>query len=351
MKLAQIFTQLKKGFYLLGLSLILLQAGCALPLLSNPQPVLPSPTAELAQTDLPITPSATTTVTTPPPPSPSATVASLTPSITFTPGPPTDTPTITLTPTITQTPTKTKWVYATWTLIPTRTPTITLTPTPPQAYLRILRPGVFSKLLSPIQIEASVSPGDDGVVQIELLGEDGRSLVRQRLNYREYMNQSIAIAPKLEFHINGVSELGRLVISVADKYGRTVALASSDLLLFSIGDNDFNPSASETAPYILRAPVPDQVISGGILAVRGLVRPVNDKPVLIELLDEQGKLLANAQIVVSLPSGDLSHNPFQVDLTYKVSSTVHGRLVIRQESSDRIPGSIALWSVPVQIDP
>ena len=186
---------------------------------------------------------------------------------------------------------------------------------------------------------------------VELLGEDGRSLARQRLDYHQYIDRSIAIAPKLEFAINGVAELGRLVVSVNDRYGRQAALASTDILLFSIGENDFNPAQSDVAPYIFRSPVPDQVIQGGILGVRGLVRPVNVNPVLIELLDEKGQLLANASVQIDLPAGDLSHNPFSVDLTYNVSETTHARLVIRQESVDRIPGTVALWSIPVLLNP
>jgi hypothetical protein len=206
-------------------------------------------------------------------------------------------------------------------------------------------------LLAPIQIEASISPGDDGLVLIQLLGEDGRMLAGQRLDYHQFINQSIAIAPKFDFKIEGVSELGRVVVSVNDRYGRMVALTSTDLLLFSIGDNDANPAGIGMAPYLFRLPVPDQVIQGGVLAIRGLVRPVNDRPIILELLDEQGKVLSNAELNIPLPSGELSHNPFSIDLAYKVSAPIHARLVIRQESANRIPGTIALWSVPINLEP
>lgn len=196
-----------------------------------------------------------------------------------------------------------------------------------------------------------MSPGEDGLVSVELLGEDGRMLARQRLDYREYISRSIAIAPRLQFQINGVSELGRLVISVDDRFGRKSALTSQDIILFSIGENEISPPGSQMAPYIFRLPVADQVIQGGILRVRGLVRPVNEKPVLLELMDEQGKILASASLKIDLPSGILSHNPFEIDLPYKVSAPIKARLAIRQESANRIPGTVALWSVPVNLQP
>lgn len=354
--------------------LLLALAGCALPYLTAPQ-IPPEPTASLISQSTSTQPPSSATIQLAAPngtgsmtPSPLSPPVG-TPAPTSKPGTPakssavilsptipvtttiTLSPTITLTPSKSLSPTRTVWRPVTFTPIPSRTPTITPTPTPPQAFLRILRPGDFSKLLSPIQVEASVSPGEDGLVLVELFGEDGRSLVRQRLDYREYIDRSIAIAPKLEFKINGAAELGRLVVSVNDRYGRQAALASTDIVLFSIGDNDFNPASSGMAPYIFRSPVADQVIKGGILAVRGLIRPVNVNPVLLELLDEKGQLLANASLKIDLPSGVLSHNPFSADLTYKVSGPTHARLVLRQESTDRIPGTVALWSIPVLLNP
>jgi len=85
--------------------------------------------------------------------------------------------------------------------------------------------------------------------------------------------------------------------------------------------------------------------------VRGLARPVNNQPLLIELLDEQGRSLAHAALQVALPTGNLSHNPFEVDLPYQVTGAVRARLSIRQESAGRIPGIVALWSVPVLLNP
>ncbi len=266
-------------------------------------------------------------------------------------GPPGPTSTITLTPTLGRTPTATRWTWSTFTPAPTRTPSITPTPTPPPAYLRILRPGVFSRLLSPIQVEASVSPGEDGLVLVELLGEDGRSLAQQRLDYREYISRSIAITPKLSYSISGVSELGRLILSVKDQRGRFIAITTEDLVLFSIGENEFSSAGVTIAPYLFRVPFPDQIVQGGILHVRGLVRPVNQNPVILDLLDEQGQVLASTQLQIELPSGALSHNLFEVDLEYKLNAPIRARLTIRQESANRIPGTVALWSVPINLEP
>lgn len=170
------------------------------------------PLAFLATSTATATPLPTFTDTSTPSltPSPTSTFTpTLTPSLTYTPTS-TPTATITLTPTITGTPTITPsntfgppptWTrpptstpYPTWTRRPsltptirptctnTSTPTITLTPTPPFDYLRLTRPGLLSVVLSPFRVEAFVTPGDDGYVYLELIGEDGSILAQQSLD-------------------------------------------------------------------------------------------------------------------------------------------------------------------------
>jgi hypothetical protein len=121
--------------------------------------------------------------------------------------------------------------------------------------------------------------------------------------------------------------------------------------LLSIGQNDIYLPSEQIAPYLVRIPYPDQITQGGILRISGLARPVNNNPLLFELLDEQNKVMSSGLLSVPMPSGSLSHNPFELTLNYSVSSPVRGRLQIRQESANRIPGTVAMWSVPVLLQP
>lgn len=249
----------------------------------------------------------------------------------------------TLTPTEGPTPTKTVW----W----RRTPTITPTPTPPPAGMYISRPGTFSKVKSPLLINASTSPGADGMVWVELIGEDGRNLYQARLNFASYAGRSISIAPEIDFEILAPAELARLVVSTRDGYGRIDALASTDLILIQMGDDVIYPAGYEREPYIIRAPYEGQVISGGVVQVSALVRPVNDNPLILELLDEQGTVIGSTSIELIYPTGDLSHTPFDVSIPYTVSQATQARLVLRQESTGRIPGTVALSSLELTLQP
>ncbi len=345
------------GVFTVGILILLFAAGCQLlnpvssPAASNtatPNLNVVRQTLQLSETPQPtLEQTGQTTDSLDTPESPSATPE----QIAIETAAPANTPTITLTPSKTTVPTATRWTYPTWTRPPTSTPKISPTPTPPMAYLRIVRPGPFSKINSPLEVEAGVSPGDDGLVLVDLIGEDGRTITRQRLNFSEFIGRSIGIAPVLEFKISGVAETARLVISVEDRFGRKIAITSEEVVLISIGDNQVFAAGYQNAPYLLKQPVADQVITGGVLTISGSIRPVNLTPVIFELINEQGQVIAADTLQVDLPGGDLSHTAFTLDLPYQVTAATRVRLSIRQVSDDRIPGTVALWSIPLLLQP
>lgn len=251
-------------------------------------------------------------------------------------------PTITLTPTITRTPTRTRK--------PTFTPTITYTPTPPRPALYFLRPGLFSKVVSPIQTELYAVTGADGKITLELVGEDGRVISRQVISRGEDEGMRVWMAPEMPFEIEAAAEMARLQISSTDSFGRVIGLASVDLILLSVGRNEMNPPAIDQEPYLIRRPRAGDTVSGGVLEIEALARPVNESPLIIELVNESGTVLVTKKLAVEKPSGPLSHTPFTVEIPYRVSTSIPVRMVIRQEGS-RIPGTVALLSRLIVLEP
>ena len=313
---------------------------------ATPQPL---PTETLTPEEIPtLTPPLVTLaseVTLPPQPSPTL---SATASATLQPteaGPPTFGPS----PTRTRTPTRTR--FPTRTPTPSRTPTVTQTPTPPLAFMRIQKPGPYSKVSSPLQVEALVSPGEDGYVYVELIGEDGRVITRQALDYRSFMNRYFYINPQVVFELNTAAETARLVVRVQDRFQRPIYLCSVEVVLMRLGRSEITAPQIMQEPYVVRSPREGSVISGGVLRVIGLARLVNDRPLIFELVDESGQLVSNAVIEHSQPYGDLSHVPFEVFIPYSVEKETPVRLIIRQESATRIPGTVWLSSMLVNLQP
>jgi hypothetical protein len=308
----------------------------------------PSPTDLPSETPSPLPPTLTPSEV--PSVTPTETETPL-PTDTITPGP---SPTASKTPTITRTATRTR--PPTLTRTPSRTPTITftptitLTPTPPQPSIQILHPGLLSRLISPIQAEIIAVPGDDGLVRVELIGEDGRLIVRQAQNFSDYKNRSIAFYPSIPFEIKSMAETARLQVITNDQYGRVISIMSVDVVLLSVGRAEVFAPLITQEPFIIRFPNEGDAIPGAGLMISGLIRPINNSPVSFDLIAENGAVLVTKQIVVEPPSGDISHTPFLIELPCKVDGPTPVRLSIHQEGS-RIPGTVALSSLLLTLEP
>lgn len=252
-------------------------------------------------------------------------------------------------PTITRTATRTR--YPTRTPRPTNTPTVTLTPTPALAWMRIQKPGPYSKLSSPIQLEALIEPGADGNVYVDLIGEDGRMITQQTLDFHDYQERHFYISPEIPFTIPDAGETARLVVRVVDEFKRPKYTCSVDVVLLQVGKSELYVNSLVTEPYIVRSPRDEDTISGGVIQVSGVAQVLNDQPLIIELVDEQGEVVGSVQQSVSRPYGDLSHIPFDVYIPYAISASTNVRLTIRQESATGIPGTIWLESWVLTLEP
>ncbi|MCE1255056.1 MAG: hypothetical protein LWX83_16100 [Anaerolineae bacterium] len=295
----------------------------------------PSPTA-----------SATATPTSSPTPQPSETpTATIAPSDTQ----PAESPTFGPSPTRTPSPSLT----ATETEIPSATPipSITPTPTPHLAFLRLSKPGWMSKVVSPIRVEAVVSPGENGRVQINLIGEDGRIISTQELRYSLQSFQRYMLQQKVDFTIPGPAEYGRLEIRTRDRRGRDMSLTSVDLLLLSLGRDEIYAPVSLLEPYIIYYPEENDVIKGGLLLVNGAVQPVNQNPIIFDLVNETGRVLGSTRISAPQVEEGQTHAAFSAAVPYQVSGLTDARLIMRQESAGRISGNVAITSLLVKLQP
>jgi hypothetical protein len=245
------------------------------------------------------------------------------------------TPTITITPTITRTPT----------LTPTITSTATLNPKAIQ--LRIAAPGPMSKVISPIEFVAHISPDFVGTTRIELIGEDGRSLFAK--SFRTFATESTTkVTQRVDFEIPGTAEVARLQISTYDKNGQMKAFNSVRLLLIAVGENQLSPPYPAVERTLLRLPKWGSEAVGGLLTVQGEMQPINKQPVIVELFGADGSLLGSRLLTFGPDNG--TYQPFNTIIPYQVEAKTDARLVIHQDD-DRLIGLAYLYSVELQISP
>ena len=245
---------------------------------------------------------------------------------------PTGAPTATIEPTLTFTP------------APTRTPTAI--PGHKLAAVQFLAPGSMSKVVSPINLRMNVIVGASQRVQIELFGEDGRLLARTLRRNVPTSRDGVFQSVKIPFEIPVAAELGRITVSTFDKEGRIQALSSVRLLLLSSGVNEFNPVGNPSEPVGVVEPGLEDSVTGGVLTVRGDVWPFNIQPIILELINPEGKSIGLRILTID----SINSQMFETTIPYRVTEPTLARLTIRQ-SDDRMPGLFYIYSQEVLLNP
>jgi Immunoglobulin-like domain of bacterial spore germination len=187
------------------------------------------------------------------------------------------------------------------------------------------------------------------VLRIELVGEDGRLLMREVRSYNLDKPQTLTLGTKVGFELPGVAENGRLQIILEDSKGRTASVNSVDLLLLALGDSDINDVTDTFEDIVIQAPRSKALVQGGSVRVGGLARMHSNQPLLIELETGDGKIVGTRQVMVT-PIPGSTHGSFEIDIPYQVSSAVQVRVKV-WEPSEKIPGILHLSSVEVLLSP
>lgn len=258
-------------------------------------------------------------------------------------------------------PTETQERHRLSTNTPTPSPTFVSTATPiqdytaqpppdiPEATIQITHPGPRSLVSSPFFLRAITRIFPGSTVRIELLGEDGRLLMREVRSYDPERQNNLVFGAEINFEISAVAEVGRLQVSLLDEHNRYVAVSSVELILLSIGEPLINPQGDTLEDIVIQSPKEDSLIQGGMLRVSGLARLRSRQPLLIELQSSDGRIVGSRQVAVEDVPGS-SFASFQIDVPYTVSSTTRVRLVV-WEPGDLIPGISHLSSVEVILSP
>ena len=196
------------------------------------------------------------------------------------------------------------------------------------AQIRFISPGPMSSLVSSFNLQVLLVSGESDIVQVDLLGEDGRILQRvlERVGRSlggKYRNFDIS------FEIRAVSEAGYIRISTKDEYGRIQALNTMPVLLYSIGTTQINPPGNTIYERTTFEGLEDDAeISGGVLNLKGLFWPFNDQPIFVDLLLSNGKPLASRV----LDFKGVEPEAFETTLPYKVTEPTRARLTFHQEN-------------------
>lgn len=245
------------------------------------------------------------------------------------------TPTVTLPPTLTPIP-------------PTPLPTDTPTPAPgvPLAAIRIDAPGPGSRVASPLEVRMTAIAGRSKKIEIDLFGEDGRLLGRSIRAVQGYPSGDYLFV-KIPFEIRSAGEKGIVQVSTKDEFGRVQSLVSVPVLLISNGASQISPAGNAIYEHVTLYKLPPRSeVSGGVLDLEGQYQPVNNQPLILELITDDGQSLGTRQWAIN----GLGPQTFKTTIPYKVGATTQARLFVRQ-ADDVLDGQAYIYSQEITLNP
>jgi hypothetical protein len=224
----------------------------------------------------------------------------------------------------------------------------------PEAEIKIFRPGPLSRVASPFRVVADLPPGPepDFLVKVELIGEDGMVLVRKLVRVPLPTGTTrTTFVTDIEFEIRAVAEAGRILISTEDEFGRIKALASTPLILVADGESDLEVYQDTLENIIIQQPQPFRMIESaeGILLVTGLARQDGDSALLIELIDENGKVVGFGNAPYIVPE-EGPYGLFVGEVKYIVAEPTWVRLQVKTQG-ERVPGFTHITTMEVVVSP
>jgi len=235
-------------------------------------------------------------------------------------------------------------------VLPTATPQIVEVSLPDSGEPVILQPGNTARLVSPLKLKLLSKPGEDGLIRVELIGHDNRLIFRRLLDYTAYQGKTLLIEQEIPFEVRS-DEAARLQVILEDRKGKANFLASIQLTLLkikgseTIGESPVNPRIK------IESPLPGSSVKGSELVIKAGLKPVNDTPVVIEVLASDWHTLTSKILKLSIPADQTAFTPIEVKLPFKTGSKLPVTIRIRQESNSLITGPVLMWSEKVTLTP
>ena len=117
--------------------------------------------------------------------------------------------------------------------------------------------------------------------------------------------------------------------------------------MLSVGTDEITPEGDSSERAVFYTPPrKDAVAQGGVVNVEGRIRPFNDRPIILELIDTTGKPVGLR--VLDFIGTD--EQVFSTTVPYKVSEPSMARLVLQQDD-DRLDGLIYVYSQEIMLNP
>jgi hypothetical protein len=233
-------------------------------------------------------------------------------------------------------------------------PSVIPTPTDPpasvgvsQEELAIFSPGPGSMLLSPISVQGYGGPSLNNMVEMRLIGEDGRIISRGNTVLYSYPGRPGLFYGQVPFTSPALAEQAWLQVrSYGERYGLLKHLTTVPITLLTSGEAHLTTSLHGPEKITIFTPPEGSAVQGPRIFMQGAAWTDGGSTLGVEILDLRGTVLATAEVQVDAPRpGALG--TFQLDLELPLSLSQWIRIAVFEQGGE-IPGvthysSVQIW--------
>lgn len=218
----------------------------------------------------------------------------------------------------------------------------------PAEALYISLPGPQSQVRSRFLVQGFGGPSAEGRLLLRLLGDEGQLLAEREARLFSRPGKAGRFGVYLEFAIDVVAMPARLEVSIFDPGDGGVAhLASTELLLLSHGSPGVHYTFHPAERLTILTPASASEVEGGAVQVSGAGWASSNRPLQVQVLDQQGKIVGAGEALLEQPAVGLL-GTFSSEIAYQVSRAQPGRIVVYEQDDH---GLIHLTSLQVHLKP
>lgn len=213
----------------------------------------------------------------------------------------------------------------------------------------ILAPGNGSRVLSPVRVAGEADSTFEQSLAVRIVTIEGETLVTQPAMIAAELGQRGPFEVEVPFTVTEETQAWIQVFAASARDGGITHLASVGLLLAPDGEPDIVEATPHEERIAITSPEMAETISGGVLQVSGRALASFEQTLIVELLDEEGRLITSTPIMVQ--ATDLGQwGPFEATLNYETSNSTPARVQVI-DPSPAFGGEVHVASVEIQLNP
>jgi hypothetical protein len=208
---------------------------------------------------------------------------------------------------------------------------LNLTYTRPEESIMILTPGSGSDVINPVHISGVSDPTFENNLEVRILLADGTVLEESYTTIQADIGERGPFELDLEIDLDREENIFIQVFDRSARDGGIIHLSSVAVTFTPTGPEDIVVRDPYLEQITIFQPQTGNIISGGVVRVRGFALAGFEQALLVEVQDQDGVVIAFEPVTVESPELGIP-GPFEVEIEYTLAEAGPGRIVVRDVS-------------------